>query len=338
MMKLIKLCVVLSIATTLLVGCNSHPIYTAGGYIVEDYAEVIAKPYVLSSIDTDTACQFGNTMAPLFESINLLTESERKIPSLLYLLSANCSEQTAREAELRSIRALRKGDKEEAKDARTVQKRWLKVTALRRKESFNSAMTAYSYQYETPTEACPEFSGEEDEITFLLGILTGLQAILSDAGAELSANVPRNIAPAAIRASYCINDDKWGGMPSSIRATTWLLLPDLKPEGVDPWQHLLIADEKGISFGVRIPLALHAIIAESTGNEKELVRAVNFLKHPIHQNKHYALLDSIGLSHIQAVSDRHWTQSTGERTPFSKLGTLSIQEVDDDLDGFDDFL
>lgn len=319
-------------------GCSNNQVYKVGTYVVEDYSEVIITPHILEGVDIDVACQLGSVITPLLGAMNALSESKKKTLSLLHLLSANCSEQKANEAELKSIRGLRSGNNEDAKDSRISQKRWLKITALRRKESFINAMSAYDYNYKKTDETCPEFSKKLDETVFLLGLITGLQAIISDAGAELSARVPRNIASAAARASYCLNDTQWGGMPSSIRASVWLLLPDLSPKNIDPWKMLNAADSSALKFGVRIPLALHAIIAESTGNEMELRRALSYLEEISYINKELSLLDKIALSHLLAVSDRHWTKSVGVRTPFSNLGSLFENNKDENDDVFDDYL
>src|SRR5690554_6434963 len=211
MIKLPKTLLTLTLAS-LLTACGSHPIYTMGAKVMENFSESVATPHILELSDVDVTCRFGSNMSPLFGTFNSLTDTGQETLSLLYLLSANCSEQAALAAELRSIRALQNGLVNEAKDARTEQKRWLKLTADRRKKTFESAMAAYKYDYTDSEAKCPKLKQPQDELVFLLGLLTGLQAILADSGAELAAGVPRNIAPAAVRASYCLDDDAWWGL------------------------------------------------------------------------------------------------------------------------------
>lgn len=330
MIRLPKYLITLSILS-LLTACGSHPIYRMGGKVMEDFSEKVATPHVLQLSDVDVTCRFGSNMSPLFSSFNSLTETGLDTLSLLYLLSANCSEQQALAAELRSIRALKNGLVTEAKDARTEQKRWLKLTAERRKKTFESAMAAYEYDYRDSKAECPDLDTKQDELVFLLGLLTGLQAILADAGAELAAAVPRNIAPAAVRASYCLNDDAWGGSPTAIRAAIWTLLPDLKPEkDLNTWEQLNASSRKSLEFGVRIPIALHAIMAENVGNEAELANALSLVRSDFQPKTEYALVDAIAMSHILAVSDRQWTTKHGERTPFGHFGKATAPQAETD--------
>ena len=335
MIKLSKSLLTLSFAA-LLTACGSHPIYTVGAKVMEDFGESVATPHVLELTDVDVTCRFGSNMSPLFGTFNSLTDTGLETLSLLYLLSANCSEQSALAAELRSIRALQNGLVNEAKDARTEQKRWLKLTAERRKRTFESAMAAYNYDYTDSEAKCPKLKQPQDQLVFLLGLLTGLQAILADSGAELAAGVPRNIAPAAVRASYCLDDDAWGGSPSSIRAAIWTLLPDLKSnKDLDTWQLLNASSEKSLAFGIRIPIALQAIMAETTGNEAELNRALAMVESSFQAKPEYALVDAIAISHVQSVSDRQWTTKHGERTPFGRLGKPATPQVEDDAADLD---
>ncbi len=322
-----------------LTACGSHPIYSMGSSVVEDYADVIATPHILTITDVDATCHFGNNMAPFFASMNALTESPQKTLSMLYLLSANCSEQNAIAAELRSLRALQRGHVEEAKDARTEQKRWLKLTAERRQKSFESAMSALEYDYNRVDAECPEFDSKQDELVFLLGLLTGLQAILADAGAELAGGVPRNIAPVAERAATCLDDESWGRAPSAIRAGIWVLLPDLKTnKAIDPWEVLNASSRESLAFGVRIPVALQAIMAETAGNTEELTKAFALLREPVTPHRDFALVDAIAVSHATAVSDRQWTMKHGERTPYGEMGRSPFPQDEDEANDLDSLL
>lgn len=335
MIKLPKSLLTLSLAS-LLTACGSHPIYTVGAKVMEDFSDSVATPHILELTDVDVTCRFGSNMSPLFGTFNSLTDTGQETLSLLYLLSANCSEQAALAAELRSIRALQNGLVNEAKDARTEQKRWLKLTAERRKKTFESAMAAYKYDYTDSEAKCPKLKQPQDELVFLLGLLTGLQAILADSGAELAAGVPRNIAPAAVRASYCLDDDAWGGSPSAIRAAIWTLLPDLMPSrDLNTWELLNASSAKSLDFGVRIPIALQAIMAETAGNEAELARALALVDSSFQPKPEYALVDAIALSHVQAVSDRQWTSKHGERTPFGQLGKSATPQLEEDAADLD---
>lgn len=145
------------------------------------------------------------------------------------LLAANCSEYKAWEAELEYLRADFAGDVPAAKDAREKAKRLNARTAKRRYVAYQRAMAAYDFDPAAKEFECPFLFDDQEELTFLLGLLTGMQAIVNDANSGAMAGVPRNIAPRAERAAECLDNEKWGGLPNAIRGMVWLLLPDTRP-------------------------------------------------------------------------------------------------------------
>ncbi|MCG8609677.1 MAG: hypothetical protein MI864_03995 [Pseudomonadales bacterium] len=314
---------------SVLTGCSTQQLHNQGAAFLEGFVETSVTQHMLTLSDVDQSCQLGSSMGPVFFATHSITDAPPATLSLLYLLSANCSEQQAFEAEFRSLRALQDGRPTESKDARTAQKRWLKLTAERRNLSFKYALEANNYPYDEASSSCPTFTSDQQEMVFLLGLLTGLQAIISDAGAEMRANVPRNIAAIAARASYCLDDQKWGGSPASIRSAIWVLLPGLNAENQDAWAILDASSKQSLNFGIRIPVAIHATMAETSNNLPQLEKSLSYLQQEIQPNPDYSLLDAIALSHITAISDRIWTQAKGERTPFGRLGFLP-DHVDED--------
>nr|WP_227520280.1 hypothetical protein [Marinobacter sp. LV10R510-11A] len=151
-----------------------------------------------------------------------------------------------------------------AKDAREQTKRLYALTAERRLLAFHRAMAAYDFDPSKEPLECPFLFSEQDEITFLLGLLTGMQAVVNDANSGARAGIPRNIAPQAERAATCVDNEKLGGLPNAVRALVWLLLPDTQPElSPDPWIVLKNSSALGVKAGIRASMAIEAVAAET---------------------------------------------------------------------------
>ena len=324
----------------LLAGCSSNPIYSTTGWVVTGYAEDEATPYFLQMDDPAMACASGNALDPLVYSFSRVGHTARESGSLLMLLAGTCAVQKAWDAELRAIRFEQAGDITQARDARTEQERWLAIAAQRRLQTYQRAMDAYGYDPSVESPQCPAFDDRQDELTFALGLLTGMQALLNDAGAGMAAGVPRNIAPRAERASRCLDNDRWAGMPQAIRAAVWLLLPDRKPaSAADPWDLLQDSHRMGLAQGIRVSSALMAVMAETKGETRQLAMAVEALApgESFAPHSDYTMVDAIARQEVLAVSDRYWTEQFGERTPRLHLGRLSKPQPMDN-EALDDLL
>ncbi|PVY70675.1 hypothetical protein C8D92_10831 [Tamilnaduibacter salinus] len=329
------------LALAVLSGCGVNPIYHTTGVVITGYAESEATPYVLQMSDAKMACSMGSALDPLVSSFGRVTDFPNETGSLMQLLSANCAEAKAWEADLAYLRADYQGNVAKAKDARTQAKRWHKVTAERRLETFRRAMKAYEYDVTADSPECPFLYNDQDELTFLLGLLTGMQAIVNDTNSGGTAGVPKNIAPQAERAAQCLDNEKWGGIPNAIRANVWLLLPDTQPTmAPEPFKLLKASSQLGIEKGFRASMALEAVAAQSAGRDEVLA---DVIKRYADSEKgftvraEYALVDQVAHSVIQYMSDRHWTQEYGHRTPSAYFGRMSKKSSSDaeamDLDG-----
>lgn len=327
----------------LLVGCSANPVYTTTGVVLSNYAEGEATPYVLKMTDASMACSLGESLDPLIYSFARVTAPPASTGSLLMLLAANCSEYEAMEAELDYLRADFAGDVPTAKDAREKTKRLNAEVASRRFQAFERAMLAYDFDpAEEPLE-CPFLFNDQDELTFLLGHLTGLQAIVNDANSGAMAGVPRNIAPQAERAVRCLDNEKWGGVPNAIRAVVWLLLPDTRPPlSPSPWDVLDNSTDLGSDRGFRVATALQVVAAETFGRPDVLERAIKeFVQsgETMESSAAYPLLDAVAERVVLHASDKHWVSRYGYRTPRASFGELgpktagsNVQTMDlDDL-------
>jgi hypothetical protein len=331
-------------AVASLAGCSANPIYTTTGVVLSGYSEGEATPYVMQMSDPEMACALGEGVDPLLYSFSRVTEAPDSTGSLLMLLAANCMEYRAWEAELAYLRADYAGKVPAAKDAREEAKRLNAKTAERRYHAFNRAMAAYDFDPAAEPVECPFLFNEQDEITFLLGLLTGMQAIVNDANSGAMAGIPRSIAPQAERAATCVDNEKWGGLPNAVRALVWLLLPDTRPElSPDPWSVLEHSSELGVQAGIRASLAVEAVAAETFGRPEVLADAIARFAEAEGQVevwKEYRLVDEVAARVIRFSSDKHWSARYGHRTPQSSFGKMSPDQGTENVEtmNLDDLL
>ncbi|WP_225314252.1 hypothetical protein [Marinobacter halotolerans] len=311
----------------ILAGCSANPIYSTTGVVLANYSEDEATPYVMQMSDPQMACALGEGIDPLLYSFSRVTDAPDTTGSLLMLLAGNCAEYQAWEAELAYLRADYAGNVPAAKDAREKMKRLNALTAQRRYESFQRAMAAYEFDPGAEKLECPFLFNDQEELTFLLGLLTGMQAIVNDANSGAMAGVPRNIAPQAERAVQCLDNEKWGGLPNAIRALVWLLLPDTQPAlAAEPWRVLGDSSRLGVKTGMRASMAVEAVAAETYGRPDVLADVIARFadsRKGFEVWEEFRLVDDIASQVVRFSSDKHWTAEYGYRTPNQHFGRMS---------------
>jgi hypothetical protein len=331
---------------TTMTGCSHNPISYTTGIVLEGIVENETYPYVLAQDDPDMACNLGRSFEYFLGSVNVMTDLENAYFGMIPLLSSVCSEYNAREAELRSIRALRKGDVEGAKDARQLQKQWLATTAQRRSNSFYIGIETYDFKSTLSSYECPDFDEELDEISFLLSLTMGALAIKNDAESGMVAGVSRNIVSTILNGANCVDNEQWGGVPQALQATLWILLPNKKPSDIkkNNWEILEYASRSSTRVGTHLGNSLHAVAAEIAGNKAELYKALTLYKETAGDeafNKGpFTLIDKISTGIIHDISNVLWTSEVGSRTPFGQLGNLppTITEAKDNSEELDSLL
>lgn len=329
-----------AITALALSACSHNPVFYPTGVVLEDIVEDETFPYVLRQNDPNIACSLGNAFTYFMASINGVTDLKEAHHPMLPLLASICSEYQAREAELHSLRALRKNDIEEAKDARSLQKQWLATTALRRLNAFKAGMRAFDFEYMNDDAQCPDFDLDREEMSFLLSITMATLAIKNDSESDMAVGVPRNIPSAVLQAANCLDNDKWHGVPRALQATLWLLLPDKKPSDIseDNWAILEKASQQSIAAGFRLGNAIHTIAAELTGNKQQLNSALTYYKasadNSVFDSGDYVMVDRMASDFIRDTSNVYWTNEVGYRTPFDQLGDLppTVQQANSESD------
>jgi uncharacterized protein YceK len=299
-------------------GCSS--IYRTTGWFAYDYSESYAMPYVMKTDDTDMGCAMSEAMTPMLLSFSELTWSPDRLATTMYMQAGACAEAKANEEGLTYLRAYKAQNIAEAKDARIRQKRLFALAANRQYKGYKHLVSEFG----EPGETCPDMD-EDEEFFWMLGLVSGLQAVMSDVRGQGEVGVPKDIAMKSVRGSQCLDAKRWWGVPKAMQAAVWTMMPENAPEGVDPWQELVVASEMGGEAGVRLAQAMEVVVADGSGNQERLRDAIRRHAQSIKTtspNKDYQMLDTVATQQILAVSDRLWTEATGSRTPIGGLGTF----------------
>lgn len=309
----------------LLTGCQS--IQRGGANIALGVVERNVVPPVLAVPDLNQGCTHAMAMGPLISSFRSFYGDPSGLESILATSASLCADNDANAEELRYLRAQRDRRTADAQDARTNHKRLLERSARRQLAAYvqmrQSLEKKYRFQY---GETCPKFrrkGAEFDQLIYLLGTISGLQAMVNDVAAQKAVNVPTDIPLKAEFAMTCLDDTKWWGTPQAVRATVWSVVPGAS-EGKDVSGTFNRALTLGEQQGVRLPHVLASISAGFT-DDKQRIREVvkRFAAAPNYTpNAKYRYIDEAALAAIQQLSDRDWTMGTGSRTPVGGLGTF----------------
>lgn len=320
----------LLVTALLSTGCMSTMQSTTGD-VMSDYSTRHLIPWVLASGDTGIACETGVSMVSFLVSFERVTDPPygAAIPTLLS--AGICAQEQAYEADLASRRAIRRADVPAAKDARYLEKRFNVVAARR----FLSAWEATVSMFGEPGAGCPDFETRYEELVYTLGMVSVVQALQHDMAAESRVGVPLDAPAKAARATECLNNTRWWGVPQALRAVIWVSIPGTAPEGGDPWYELDQAAAIGEKAGVRLAHAIQAQAAVGAGRDDVLKKVIEAHARSLAATPpaaEWATVDRFGTLQVQNLSDRMWTDAEGHRTPFGALGSFPESAEDDDGD------
>ena len=310
--------VTVATAAFLLSGCSQ--VIKGGASVALGFAERHIVPPIIAMDDADMACASGNATTPLVMATKAMGADPAKMGVLLYTSAGICAENNSLNAELRYMRAAKANQIEEAKDARIEQKRWAEIATRRQYASYLLFAEHYQTKYKVKLgEQCPDMKTDLNKTIYLMGLLSGLQAVTNDINSGGSVNVPKDIAAVVERGMTCLDNEQFWGAPNAVRAAIWTLLPGADEGKPDPWQVMKNSAAIGEREGVRLPHALYVIAAQATGDETKIRDALRTYGQSLGEdkpvNKTYRLVDAIARQMIQNASDRYWTEHTGMRTP-----------------------
>lgn len=304
--------------------------YKPTGSVLTHLAQDEIVPHVYASRDLDlSACGTGMGQTQLIGAFGRVMQPPTRVLLNTHTLAGLCSEAAAQEAQLHFDRALHAGHTTEARDARIQAQRLYKRTAERRYKAYKNMVDAFG---EIGNGQCPKLSGDTDQMEYLTGLLTSVQAILSDIRAGSSVGVPQDIAARAGRATQCLDNDKWWGVPNALQAVVWLSVPGSAPDGARPWQQLEAAANLGASKGMPMAAMLYAEAGygrSDPAREQDGIRRVGKIYNADNGPEDYQILREVAYREALFLSDEIWTRQTGQRTPFLGLGGFPGDDNDE---------
>ncbi len=300
-------------------GCTHNMVRDMAGSGMVSFGNDYIQPWFMASTDTDIMCAIGEGMVPM--TFPFGPNVDPMIP-MVTLASGMCADEKAKEAELRYIRAMRHDDVAEAQDARTLQKRWSDLAARRQYFGYQAVVRYFG----EPGGECPAFGDRNEEFAYMFGLFGGFQAFQADLSNGGTAGVPLDTMPKAIKGLDCLNSEEFWGLPGAIQAMVQIMkakIGDDNTDLADGYAKLAAARAIGDREGVHMVNLLEASLYSMQGDEaktKEVIRRHVKTLQETASNADLRLLDEMATRGIRLISDKLWTQHTGQRTPFNQLG------------------
>lgn len=258
--------------------------------------------------DVDRVCHTGAALGNALAALPNRTPHEAML--IADATAALCDEAAANEASLAVRMAPRiAADPVAATLDLREQERRLRARAAGR---FASAWDHAQARFELG-DTCPEVASR-DELTLLVGLLSGTLAMLHDKASGSTHDVPLDTLNRVGRIAPCL--EGWWDTPTAFQAAAWAVVPGSGPDGVDPWEVLRTTAASGDDTGVRLGWALLAVLADNAGREEDVLFALNgaadsFDATPT--DPRWALFDAYAHDLLQVQADRLWIDQEGHR-------------------------
>lgn len=330
---LARLCLMLSFVAT--GGCTSF-MFGQTGKVMSAYTEQHVVPYLFAQGDVGLACRTGAGLGTFVSSFGRVSPE----PHLAALVSAvgagMCAEMAAWEAELAYERALRAGRAAETRDAQIAGQRMHLVAARR-----------YLTAWQRTEKAFGELGGKcpviepEHEVFFAVGLASGLLALMHDRSAGGAAGVSMATPRKVERASKCVANERWWGLPRALAAVVWLTVPGSAPTGTSPEQVLAESAAIGDKAQMRLARSMQVIALAAKGDDTGLRAAIAAHGKALAATPaaaEYRLLDAYAAALSRHQSDLIWTRETGHRGPLAELGPMPMKPAAADSSEDDDLI
>ena len=349
MSKLKRLSQGMALALTTVVtfsGC-SYVIKT-GANVALRFSESHIVPPILAMDDSEMACASGNALTPAIMATKDMGADPTRMAVLMYSAAGMCAESRSLDAELRYLRAAKAGNVTEAQDARIEQKRWAALASKRQYAGYQIFAERWESRYRyTLGDSCPSMKSDLDKTIYMLGMLSGLQAVTNDINSGGEVNVPKDIAAIVERGMVCLDNTQFWGAPNATRSVIWTLLPGADEGKPDPQQTMKEAMAIGERTGVRLPHAMNAVAAQASGDPQRIREALRAYAASLGEDKpvnpEYRLFNEMAGQMVRSVADRYWTEHTGVRVAeggytnfWDEQATDSLGDLGLDLFGDDD--
>ena len=305
----------LGLGLLLLVGCASR---------IDRFTEQRVMGRGARVADVDQACEMGVSLAHAIGAMGREGRPAQKAMIIAETTAAICAEAEAWEVELdeawamRQVRLTQSTFTEEVQDARYRGARAHTLAAGRYYRAWQRMEPAFG----EVGEGCPRLK-QRDELVYLLGLFSGLNALMHDQAGGGSVGVPLDVLPRVGRGAACLQDEEWWHVPAAFQAVVWVTLPGSGPEGVDPWARLEEAAAAGEPSGVRLARALQVMAAANADRQEATRQAIVSHAEALQRQPRaddWALLDEYARLVSLHQADLLWTAAEGHRCP--ELGAL----------------
>ena len=271
-------------------------------------------PAAMKDPDLGKICALGESLVHPLTAIPHQNAPPKKALVIAEAAAGICEQLSAQEHRLTALR-LKQGHAtvSSQRDARLLADRANRTAARRFYRSYQNTNDLWG----PLGEACPKLS-DEDEFTYLLGLVAGLNAIFADKQSGGEVAVPVNTLNQVGRAASCLDNETWWYAPDALQAAAWATIPGSGPDDVDPWELLEEAAQLGAQSGVRVARALQIVVAENADKDEWVSDGIK--KHGASlsstpTNPDWRLLDEYALALSLYASDSVWTSLRGHRTP-----------------------
>lgn len=323
-----------------LTGCS---VYSLTGKTMTEYTVDHLAPHVLATQDLEMACEMGVSLGPFLMSFARPIEAEpHKAAVPTFLTAALCADFRTWEAELTYLRAIKQQQSAASQDARIVKKRANRDAAQRYWKAYQHMTALYG-----KGDQCPEDLEEVDELTMLMGLIAGIQAVQHDMESGREVGVPTDLPRNVLRQTRCLKSEKWWGVPKALEAAVWLVVPNSikgTQEEVKQKAYEVLNQQKKIGRQAKVRLvdAIFAFAALALNDLKQVKLLIQ--EHAQHRKDHPAskrwqLLDQTAYTQLLSISDQIWTKQKGHRTPQGRFGEFEEEESEEATeDSGDDLL
>ena len=302
-----------------------------GANVGLSYVEHHLAPPILTVDDPYIACESSTALAPLIVAAESFGSNVGKVGALIYTSSALCADVKSVDQELRYLRAADAGNVAEAQDARIAQKDWAALAAARQYKAYQLYVQEIEARQRMRVgDDCPKLRTDMDKTIYMLAMLSGLLAIPSDVNSGNQVGVPKDVAAKVERAMTCLDNTQFWGAPLSVRAAIWDLLPGMKEGKPDPFVVMKEQTKLGEAQGVRLPHAIYAIAAVSSGDEaliRDAIKTYGATVGKTQVNEKFRLIDTIAGQIVTNVADAYWSKNTGHRAPIEDGLTIFWDEA-----------
>lgn len=288
--------------------------------------------------DLGEACTLGAALRHALAGLTSEDHPPRRALVIAEATAAMCAEREAWEANLAVAAARRAvasgGDLARVTDARAAADRWHVEAAQR----FERAWLQAEAHWGPLGGECPRIR-PDDEIVWLVGLVSGTLSLLHDRSAGGPMGVPTDRLALVARAASCVDDTAWYHVPSALQASAWATVPGSGPADSDPWDLLDQAAARGDAAGLRVARALQVRLAANAGRDDIVARGIRAHASALEARApvpDLALLDVYAHWISLHESDLLWTTARGHRT--ERFGALPDDPVPADAaPGFDPF-